>query len=394
MSLSEETTRVAGSGKNTLRILLNKMGVSVPEEDKINTYPDKAESALSLVIQNDVKETCGLPETATLSEVINRIALGMEKFLWEVKVLDQDGSPVPNVVIHIDGQKGSYPSVNPVTDENGIAHLAGTSPATIGVNDWFDYSKTKAEFSASGDSFKQSVTLNLQRKTSAYELITESGDKIFSPKLVSADITAVGGGGSGGAPYYSHNGAGGGAGGGIKTLKKYDMKKGSEATLSITIGAGGASVDSDATGQKIGIGGGTTTVKNGASTILSAAGGTGGNPGNGASGGTSSNGGYGGRAGSSADGDGDARDGGPATSNIFDDESVGKLASGGGGGTGWAGNSNGAGGTPNGGGGAAGSNYGDGEDGRFPGGGGGAGETSRASGAGANGGVYMRFYWE
>ena len=391
MSLSEETTRVAGSGKNTLRILLNKMGVSVPEEDKINTYPDKAESALSLVIQNNVKETCGLPETATLSEVINRIALGMEKFLWEVKVLDQDGTPVPNVVIHIDGQKGSYPSVNPVTDENGIAHLAGTSPATIGVNDWFDYSKTKAEFSASGDSFKQSVTLNLQRKTSEYELIAESGDKVFSPMLVSADITAVGGGASGGSPYYEDHGAGGGAGGEIKTVTKYDMQKGTETTLSITVGVGGESVSIDGGGQKSGIAGGTTTVKNGTSTILSAAGGTGGNAGNGASGGTSSNGGNGGNAGSSTSEN--ATSGSSATANIFDEPSVGKLASGGGGGTGDNRGANGAGGTPNGGAGGA-EKYGDGEDGKFPGGGGGAGSNRQSSGAGANGGVYMRFYWE
>lgn len=391
MSLSEETTRVAGSGKNTLRILLNKMGVSVPEEDKINTYPDKAESALSLVIQNNVKETCGLPETATLSEVINRIALGMEKFLWEVKVLDQDGTPVPNVVIHIDGQKGSYPSVNPVTDENGIAHLAGTSPATIGVNDWFDYSKTKAEFSASGDSFKQSVTLNLQRKTSDYELIAESGNKVFSPMLVSADITAVGGGASGGSPYYEDHGAGAGAGGEIKTVKKYDMQKGSETTLSITVGAGGESVSIDAGGQKRGIDGGTTTVKNVDSMILSAAGGTGGNAGNGASGGTSSNGGNGGNAGSSTSQN--ATSGSSATANIFDDPSVGKLASGGGGGTGYNRGANGAGGAPNGGAGGA-AEYGDGEDGKFPGGGGGAGSNRQSSGAGANGGVYMRFYWE
>lgn len=387
MSLSEETTRVAGSGKNTLRILLNKMGVPVPEEDKINTYPGKAESALSLVIQNNVKETCGLPETATLSEVINRIALGMEKFLWEVKVLDQDGTPVPNVVIHIDGQKGSYPSVNPVTDENGIAHLAGTSPATIGVNDWFDYSKTKAEFSASGDSFKQSVTLNLQRKTSAYELITESGDKIFSPKLVSADITAVGGGGSGGSPNRD-TGSSGGAGGEIKTLKKYNMQRGKEITLSVNIGVGGKSVDSDATGAKNGISGGATAVKNGSSTILSAAGGTGGT---GSNGGTSSNGGNGGNSGNPSNPDGTK--GGDATANIFDDVSVGKLASGGGGGTGYSNGKNAAGGTPNGGGGGTG-NYEQGEDGRLPGGGGGAGGNGTASGAGAKGGVYMRFYWE
>lgn len=391
MSLSEETARVAGSGKSTLRILLNKLGVSVPEEDKIDTYPAKAESALSLVISKEVKETCGLPETATLSDVINRIVLGMDKFLWEVKVLDQDGTPVPNVMVHIDGQQGNYPSVSPVTDEHGIAHLAGTSPATIGVNDWFDYSKTKEEFSASGDSFKQPVTLKLQRKTSAYELITESGDKIFSPMLVSADITAVGGGASGGSPYYQYNGAGAGAGGGIKTAAKYDMKKGKEVTLSIAVGAGGESVNIDAGGAKVGISGGTTTVKNGPSTILSAAGGTGGNPGNGASGGTSSNGGNGGAAGSSTSSN--AGNGGDATANIFDDPSVGKLASGGGGGTGYRNGTNGKGGSPNGGTGA-GAEYGDGEPGKIPGGGGGAGAYRRASGAGATGGVYMRFHWE
>lgn len=345
------------------------------------------------IIGTDVKSLCGLPNTASLNDVIQRLAIGFGKYLWTVKVLDQDGSPIPNVLVHADGQEGDYPSVVSVTDENGVAQVVAPSPATIGVNDWFDYQKTKEEFTASGTLFNQSVTLSLARKTSAYELITESGEKIFSPMLASADITAVGGGASGGSPYYEDHGAGGGAGGEIKTLKKYNMKKGSEATLSITVGAGGESVSIDAGGQKSGIAGGATTIKTGASTILSAAGGTGGNAGNGASGGTSSNGGVGGAAGSSTSGDADAGDGGPATANIFDDESVGKLASGGGGGTGYGRGANGAGGAPNGGAGGA-SEYGDGEDGKFPGGGGGAGSNRQASGAGANGGVYMRFYWE
>lgn len=278
-----------------------------------------------------------------------------------------------------------------VEDRVGLAQVVAPSPATIGVNDWFDYQKTKDEFTASGALFNQSVTLNLKRKTSAYELITESGDKIFSPLLVSADITAVGGGASGGSPYYQYNGAGAGAGGEIKTLKKYDMKKGSETALSITVGVGGESVHIDAGGAKSGIPGGTTTVKNGASTILSAAGGTGGNAGNGASGGTSSNGGNGGAAGSSTSEN--ATNGGDATADIFDDPSVGKLASGGGGGTGYGRGENGTGGAPNGGAGS-GTEYGNGEPGKIPGGGGGAGSNRRPSGAGANGGVYMRFYWE
>lgn len=345
------------------------------------------------IISTDIKSLCGLSSAATLNDVIQRLAIGFGKYLWTVKVLDQDGTPIPNVLVHADGQEGDYPSVVSVTDENGVAQVVAPSPAKIGVNDWFDYQKTSEEFTASGLSFNQSVTLSLARKTSAYELITESGEKIFSPMLASADITAVGGGASGGSPYYEDHGAGGGAGGEIKTLKKYDMKKGSETTLSITVGEGGESVGISAGGQKSGIAGGATTVKNGESTILSAAGGTGGNAGNGASGGTSSNGGYGGPAGSSADGDEDAGDGGPATANIFDDPSVGKLASGGGGGTGYNRGANGAGGTPNGGAGG-GTEYGDGEDGKLPGGGGGAGSNRRSSGAGADGGVYMRFYWE
>ena len=343
------------------------------------------------IITTDIKSLCGLDSTATLNDVIQRLAIGFGKYLWTVTVLDQDGSPIPNVLVHADGQEGDYPSVVSVTDENGVAQVVAPSPATIGVNDWFDYQKTKDEFTASGALFNQSVTLNLKRKTSAYELITESGDKIFSPLLVSADITAVGGGASGGSPYYQYNGAGGGAGGEIKTAEKYNMEKGKEVTLSIIVGVGGESVNIDAGGAKSGIPGGTTTVKNGASTILSAAGGTGGNAGNGASGGTSSNGGNGGNAGSSTSAD--ATDGKDATADIFDDPSVGKLASGGGGGTGYRNGSNGNGGSPNGGAGA-GAEYGDGEPGKIPGGGGGAGAYRQASGAGATGGVYMRFYWE
>ena len=340
------------------------------------------------IITTDIKSLCGLSSAATLNDVIQRLAIGFGKYLWTVKVLDQDGSPIPNVLVHADGQEGDYPSVVSVTDENGVAQVVAPSPATIGVNDWFDYQKTKEEFTASGVSFNQSVTLNLQRKTSAYELIEESGDKIFSPMLVSADITAVGGGGSGESPLKD-TGAAAGAGGEIKTLKKYDMQRGKEITLSVDIGVGGERVDSDALGGKNGISGGTTTVKNGSSTILSAAGGTGGFDRNG---GTSSNGGNGGYGGTSSSPN--AGNGGDATANIFDDASVGKLASGGGGGSGYEDGLDGSGGLPNGGAGGIDPSTGDGYNGKAPGGGGGAGDNGRASGAGANGGVYMRFYWE
>ena len=42
MSLSEETARVAGGGKNTLKTILQKLGVTVGSE-KIDQYPALAE---------------------------------------------------------------------------------------------------------------------------------------------------------------------------------------------------------------------------------------------------------------------------------------------------------------------------------------------------------------
>ena len=65
------------------------------------------------IITTDIKSLCGLDSTATLNDVIQRLAIGFGKYLWTVTVLDQDGSPIPNVLVHADGQEGDYPSLYP-----------------------------------------------------------------------------------------------------------------------------------------------------------------------------------------------------------------------------------------------------------------------------------------
>lgn len=73
MSLSEETARVAGGGKNTLKTILQKLGVTV-ENEKIDQYPALAEKISDKMNQPNLH--CWARRTVekasyTLSEIIN-----------------------------------------------------------------------------------------------------------------------------------------------------------------------------------------------------------------------------------------------------------------------------------------------------------------------------------
>ena len=77
MSLSEQTARVAGGGKNTLKIMLQKLGVSVGSE-RIDQYPTLASQISGKLhpdnlISSSTATSLGLAGTATPNEAFAKI---------------------------------------------------------------------------------------------------------------------------------------------------------------------------------------------------------------------------------------------------------------------------------------------------------------------------------
>ena len=77
MSLAEETARVAGGGKNTLKTMLQKLGVGVGAE-RIDQYPTLASQISAKLLPDNLinaatAASLGLPGTATPNEAFAKI---------------------------------------------------------------------------------------------------------------------------------------------------------------------------------------------------------------------------------------------------------------------------------------------------------------------------------
>lgn len=77
MSLAEETSRVAGGGKNTLKTILQKLGVGVGSE-RIDQYPTLANQISNKLLPNNLissstATSLGLAGTATPNEAFAKI---------------------------------------------------------------------------------------------------------------------------------------------------------------------------------------------------------------------------------------------------------------------------------------------------------------------------------
>lgn len=73
MSLSEQTSRVANGGKNTLKAILEKMGATVPDTTKIDGYPALAAGVDNMAISAATKALYGLGSDAVPDDVLKRI---------------------------------------------------------------------------------------------------------------------------------------------------------------------------------------------------------------------------------------------------------------------------------------------------------------------------------
>lgn len=74
MSLSEQTSRVANGGKNTLKAILEKMGATVPDTTKIDGYPALAAGVDNMAISAATKALYGLGSDAVPDDVLNKLS--------------------------------------------------------------------------------------------------------------------------------------------------------------------------------------------------------------------------------------------------------------------------------------------------------------------------------
>ena len=266
--------------------------------------------------------TCALldlPNTAVPDDAFAKLALGTSMYGYLITVVDGFGHPMEGLTVSgIQSRTGGAC----VTDENGQA-LGVSTETSVSVSvtsPYFDLDSASQTVQSTG--IITSATLQMAVKYAENQAVTlrTSQTVKFSPAVAEVDFCAVGGGGGAGGPS-TYDGGGGGAGGYAVNLLNQTPSSGDAYSFAIGAGGGGGG----AIGHNNGDVGGTTTIKKGKNTILTANGGSGGKMG----------------ASSAAIGNGN---GGfamdtffgyptPGTVNLFGDTSLG-LAGGGGGGSG------------------------------------------------------------
>jgi hypothetical protein len=324
----------------------------------------------------------GLPNTAVPDDAFLALTIGIGTYGYRVKIQLADGTPVEGATVSgITALTGS----TLVSGADGIVLGKSTSQTvTISCTSPYIDQAPPANQTITSVGTITDATIVLTEITDTIT-ITNSKNVKASPNAKTMDITAVGGGGGGGSYNYY---CGGGGGGNILHALNIGL---SSTDIKISIGSGGSAGSRE---KPAGASGGTTDVKfNGTNgSIVSATGG-----GGGAStdnrknfGGSSLNGGKGGDGATSNNTSGGGA-GDASVVHIFDDPNLPIAGGGGGGGGGYTGGNGGA---PYGGHGGGSGGGGVLSSGRQPGGGGGGTSMDHIAGAsGANGGVYLRFYF-
>ena len=95
MSLSEQTSRVANGGKNTLKAILEKMGATVPDTTKIDGYPALAAGVDNIAISAATKALYGLGSDAVPDDVLNKLSKSILYYSTATpKYQDVKGNPI------------------------------------------------------------------------------------------------------------------------------------------------------------------------------------------------------------------------------------------------------------------------------------------------------------
>lgn len=250
----------------------------------------------------------------------------------KLTVLDTDGTPIPDVTVKLDATP--VVGTDEITDENGqitISTDGGTHTANLIYP--LGYSSETGSVTVEVSGTREETVQTVSRSFGSYQMITTAKTFYIARYLSPVQFHVHGGGGSGGihfTTYFNSSGNGqmqGGAGGYYQITDALDT---AGKLIRISPGAGGARKtatspsSNNTTITKAGNRGGTTTLTVGETTYSATGGAGGGNS-------TSNN------------GDGGAYGGGkPATSltvtgggedgpNLFNDGTLEKVGSGGGG---------------------------------------------------------------
>ena len=223
------------------------------------------------LLQDATCALLGLPNTAVPNDAFAKLALGTSMYGYLITVVDGFGHPMEGLTVSgIQSRTGGAC----VTDENGQA-LGVSTETSVSVSvtsPYFDLDSASQTVQSTG--IITSATLQMAVKYAENQAVTlrTSQTVQFSPVVAEVDFCAVGGGGGAGGPTM-YFGGGGGAGGYAVNLLNQTPSSGD--AYSFAIGAGGTPGHS-AGGHNNGDVGGTTTIKKGKNTILTANGGSGG----------------------------------------------------------------------------------------------------------------------
>lgn len=219
-----------------------------------------------------------IPQTSTVNEAFLKLALGVGKYGYTVHFQWPDGSPM--VGYRVSGLTAIDGSALTTDDTGTVFGVSENTSVSVSVSTSFQDLNTASKTIRSTGILTED-TVKITSKSSFTLTANSSQSYQFSQWAPLVDICAVGGGGSGGAAgfaglsYLSVGAACGGAGGDVNVLENYNP---AGKTLTVSIGAGGEGVKHNGINSPAkGNSGGTTTVKSGTATVLSASGGNGGN---------------------------------------------------------------------------------------------------------------------
>lgn len=218
-----------------------------------------------------------IPQTSTVNEAFLKLALGVGKYGYTVHFQWPDGSPM--VGYRVKGLTAIDGSALTTDDTGTVFGVSENTSVGVSVSTSFQDLNTASKTIRSTGILTED-TVKITSKSSFTLTANSSQSYQFSQWAPLVDICAVGGGGSGGSASgfptddMSVSAASGGAGGEVNILENYNP---AGKTLTVSIGAGGEGVTNNGvTSPANGSSGGTTTVKSGTATVLSASGGKGG----------------------------------------------------------------------------------------------------------------------
>lgn len=114
MSLSEQTSRVANGGKDTLKAILEKMGATVPSTTKIDGYPALAAGVDNMAISAATKALYGLGSDAVPDDVLSKLSKSILYYstatpkYQEVTINLETAQPGDNIRLNYNGKLANH----------------------------------------------------------------------------------------------------------------------------------------------------------------------------------------------------------------------------------------------------------------------------------------------